>query len=54
MEQDNRHIDTMVNNIKNNVRDELRLFENSIKELELDLDLKIDKALNNPLTMGNK
>ena len=47
-------IETMVNNIKNNVRDELRLFENSIKELELDLDLKIDKALNNPLTMGNK
>tara|TARA_B110000285_G_scaffold235424_1_gene317057 strand:+ start:1950 stop:2423 length:474 start_codon:yes stop_codon:yes gene_type:complete len=54
MEQDNRHIDTMVNNIKNNVRDELRLFEDSIKKLELDLDLKIDKALNNPLTMGNK
>ena len=54
LQSDSRHIETIVDSIKNKTRDELRLFENSIKELELDLDLKIDKALNNPLTMGNK
>jgi len=50
MEQDNRHIETMVDNIKNKTRDELRLFEDDIKELEADLELKINKALNNPLS----
>ena len=54
LQSDSRHIETIVDSIKNKTRDELRLFEDSIKELELDLDLKIDKALNNPLTMGNK
>ena len=54
LQSDSRHIETIVDSIKNKTRDELRLFENNIKELELDLDLKIDKALNNPLTMGNK
>tara|TARA_R110001592_G_scaffold275796_1_gene542906 strand:- start:424 stop:906 length:483 start_codon:yes stop_codon:yes gene_type:complete len=50
MEQDNRHIETMVDNIKNKTREELRLFEDDIKELEADLELKINKALNNPLS----
>ena len=50
LEKDSRHIESMVDNIKNNTREELRLFEDSIKELENDLDLKINKALNNPLS----
>ena len=50
MEQDNRHIETMVDNIKNKTREELRLFEDDIKELEANLELKINKALNNPLS----
>ena len=49
MEQDNRHIETIVDSIKNKTRDELRLFEDSIKELEADLVLRIQKALENPL-----
>ena len=50
MEQDNRHIETIVDSIKNKTREELRLFEDDIKELEADLELKINKALNNPLS----
>ena len=50
LEADSRHTESMVDNIKNNTREELRLFEDSIKELENDLDLKINKALNNPLS----
>jgi len=50
LETDSRHIESMVDNIKNKTREELRLFEDSIKELENDLDLKINKALNNPLS----
>tara|TARA_E500000305_G_scaffold15162_1_gene10861 strand:+ start:835 stop:1311 length:477 start_codon:yes stop_codon:yes gene_type:complete len=49
MEQDNRHIESMVDSIKNKTRDELRLFEDIIKELEADLVLRIQKALENPL-----
>tara|TARA_E500000318_G_scaffold106500_1_gene114577 strand:- start:1824 stop:2300 length:477 start_codon:yes stop_codon:yes gene_type:complete len=49
MEQDNRHIESMVDSIKNKTREELRLFEDSIKELEADLVLRIQKALENPL-----
>jgi len=47
---DKRHLEDMVDSIKNKTREELRLFEDSIKELEKDLQLKIDKALNNPLS----
>ena len=50
MEQDNRHIETIVDSIKNKTREELRLFEDDIKELEANLELKINKALNNPLS----
>jgi len=50
LEADSRHTESMVDNIKNKTREELRLFEDSIKELENDLDLKINKALNNPLS----
>lgn len=49
LEADSRHTESMVDNIKNKTREELRLFEDSIKELENNLDLKINKALNNPL-----
>jgi len=50
LEQDSRHTESLVNSIKNSTRDELRLYEQSIKELEKELDLKIKKALENPLS----
>jgi len=50
LEKDSRHTESLVDSIKNDTREELRLFEDSIKELENDLDLKINKALNNPLS----
>lgn len=50
LQMDKRHLEDMVDSIKNKTREELRLFEDSIKELEEDLQLKIDKALNNPLS----
>lgn len=49
LQQDSRHIESVVNSVKNNTRDELRLFEQSIKDLEGELELKINKALANPL-----
>ena len=49
LQQDSRHTESVVNSIKNNTRDELRLFEQSIKDLEGELELKINKALANPL-----
>lgn len=50
LEKDSRHTEALVDSVKNNTREELRLFEDSIKELENDLELKINKALNNPLS----
>ena len=50
LQMDKRHLEDIVDSIKNKTREELRLFEDSIKELEKDLQLKIDKALNNPLS----
>ena len=50
LEKDSRHTEALVDSVKNNTREELRLFEDSIKELENDLDLKINKALSNPLS----
>ncbi len=49
LEKDSRHIESLVDSVKNNTREELRLFEDMIKELEKNLQLEIDKALNNPL-----
>jgi len=49
LQSDSRHIETIVDSIKNKTRDELRLFEDDIKELEADLELRIQKALENPL-----
>ena len=49
LEKDSRHTESLVDSIKNNTREELRLFESMIKELEDNLQLEIDKALNNPL-----
>jgi archaellum component FlaC len=49
LEKDSRHTESLVDSIKNNTREELRLFETMIKELEDNLQLEIDKALNNPL-----
>ena len=50
LQMDKRHLEDLVDSIKNKTREELRLFEDSIKELEKVLQLKIDKALNNPLS----
>jgi uncharacterized protein YoxC len=50
LEKDSRHTEALVDSVKNNTREELRLFEDSIKEIENELDLKINKALNNPLS----
>ena len=49
LEKDSRHTESLVDSIKNSIREELRLFETMIKELEDNLQLEIDKALNNPL-----
>ncbi len=49
LEADSRHIEALVDSIKNKTREELRLFEDMIRELEDNLQLEIDKALNNPL-----
>ena len=49
LQSDSRHIETIVDSIKNKTREVLRLFEDSIKELEADLELRIQKALENPL-----
>jgi len=49
LQSDSRHIETIVDSIKNKTRDELRLFEDDIKELEADLELRIQKTLENPL-----
>ena len=48
LEKDSRHTESLVDSIKNSTREELRLFETMIKELEDNLQLEIDKALNNP------
>jgi DNA repair exonuclease SbcCD ATPase subunit len=53
LQLDKRHLEDMVDGVKNKTREELRLFEESIKDLESDLDLKINKALNNPLNALN-
>ena len=53
LQLDKRHLEDMVDSVKNKTREELRLFEESIKDLESDLDLKINKALNNPLNALN-
>ena len=49
LEADSRHIEALVDGIKNKTREELRLFEDMIRELEDNLQLEIAKALNNPL-----
>lgn len=49
LEKDSRHTESLVDSIKNSTREELRLFEEQIKNLEDDLELKINKALANPL-----
>ncbi len=53
LQLDKRHLEDIVDSVKNKTREELRLFEESIKDLESDLDLKINKALNNPLNALN-
>lgn len=50
LEKDSRYTESLVNEIKNTLRDELRIFEDDIKKLEEELDLKIKKALENPLS----
>jgi|TARA_R110000803_G_scaffold22184_1_gene55477 uncharacterized protein YoxC len=50
LQLDKRHVEDMVNTVKNTTREELRLFEESIKKLEKELEEKIRNALLNPLS----
>jgi|TARA_R110000824_G_scaffold24954_3_gene87377 uncharacterized protein YoxC len=50
LQLDKRHLEDMVNIVKNTTREELRLFEENIKKLEKELEEKIRNALLNPLS----
>ena len=50
MEQDVRHITEIVNDVEDRQKEDSRELIDEMKLLEESLDLKIDKALNNPLS----
>ena len=50
VEQDVRHITEIVNDVEDRQKEDARELFNEMKLLEESLDLKIDKALNNPLS----
>ena len=50
IEQDVRHITTIVNDTEDRQKEDARELFDEMKLLEESLDLKIDKALNNPLS----
>ena len=50
IEQDVRHVTTIVNDTEDRQKEDARELFNEMKLLEESLDLKIDKALNNPLS----
>ena len=50
IEQDVRHVTTIVNDTEDRQKEDNRELLNEMKLLEESLDLKIDKALNNPLS----
>ena len=47
LEKDSRHTESLVDSIKNSTREELRLFETMIKELEDNLQLELNNPLGN-------
>ena len=49
IEQDVRHVTTIVNDTEDRQKEDARELLDEMKLLEENLDLKIDKALNNPL-----
>ena len=49
IEQDVRHVTTIVNDTEDRQKEDARELLNEMKLLEENLDLKINKALNNPL-----
>jgi hypothetical protein len=49
MESDIRHITEIVNDVEDRQKEDARELLDEIKILEDNLDLKINKALNNPL-----
>ncbi len=49
MQKDNRHIESIVNAVEDSTKENHRELLDDIKKLEEDLELKIQKALNNPL-----
>jgi chromosome segregation ATPase len=53
MKQDIRNIDGIVNDIEDRVKKNEREINQDFKTLEEELDLKINKALNNPLSSLN-
>jgi len=50
IEQDVRHVTTIVNDTEDRQKEDARELLDEMKLLEENLDLKIDKALNNPLS----
>ena len=50
IEQDVRHVTTIVNDTEDRQKEDARELLNEMKLLEENLDLKINKALNNPLS----
>ena len=50
IEQDVRHVTTIVNDTEDRQKEDARELLDEMKLLEESLDLKIDKALNNPLS----
>ena len=50
IEQDVRHVTTIVNDTEDRQKEDARELFDEMKLLEESLDLKIDKALNNPLS----
>jgi|TARA_R100001460_G_scaffold23413_2_gene47210 replicative DNA helicase len=54
MQKDNRHIESIVNSVEDSTKENHRELLDNIKQLEDDLELKIQKALNNPLNALTK
>ena len=54
MQKDNRHIESIVNAVEDSTKENHRELLDDIKKLEEDLELKIQKALSNPLNALTK
>ena len=54
MQKDNRHIESIVNAVEDSTKENHRELLEDLKTLEAELELKIQKALSNPLTSLTK